>query len=43
MPFFGTGEFVVNIMDPLAAWLLGNAPVIDNELVVTEVEVPTYD
>lgn len=35
-----TAELVVNRMDPLAAWLLGNASVIDNELVVTAVEVP---
>jgi len=43
MPLFVTAELVVNMMDPLAALLLGNAPVIDNELVVTAVEVPAYD
>lgn len=42
-PPFGTGELVENTMDPLAAWLLGDAPVIDNVVVVTAVEVPEYD
>lgn len=42
-PFVPTAALVVNVMDPLAAWLLGNAPVMAKELVVTAVEVPAYD
>lgn len=38
-----TGRFVMKEMEPLAAWLLGVLPVIAKDLVVTAVEVPTYD
>jgi hypothetical protein len=40
LPLVPTAALVVKVMDPLAAWLLGNAPVMAKELVVTAVEVP---
>jgi len=43
LPFVATAALVVNVIAPLAALLLGVAPLMVKELVVTAVEVPAYD